>query len=87
MKLHSWAVKHDLDGDGLIIKTIHERGVGYDRPFDWDEMTLNLKIYQKLDDGTEKVYLKLENQDTVMNNEEHINKITKKLLQSMKTKE
>ena len=40
-----WAVKHDLDGDGLIIKTINNKGVGYDRPFDIDEIKIDLKVY------------------------------------------
>ena len=43
--LLDWAVKHDLDGDGLLIKTIFNKGVGYDRPFDFDEFTIDLKIY------------------------------------------
>lgn len=43
--LHDWIVRHDVDGDGLIIKTIHDRGVGYDRPIDFDEITLDLKTY------------------------------------------
>jgi hypothetical protein len=43
--LLDWSVKHDLDGDGMIIKTIFNKGVGYDRPFDFDEFTIDLKIY------------------------------------------
>jgi hypothetical protein len=39
-------VKHDLDGDGSIIKSIFNKGVGYDRPYDYDEFTIDLKIYQ-----------------------------------------
>ena len=45
MKLHDWIIRNDLDGDGMIIKTIHERGVGYDRPYEFDEITIDLKTY------------------------------------------
>ena len=46
VKLIEWSVKHDLDADGNLIKTIWNKGIGYDRPYDWDEITLDLKIYQ-----------------------------------------
>lgn len=46
IKLHDWLIKHDLDGDGLMIKTIYNKGVGYDRPFDHDEIVIDLKVYQ-----------------------------------------
>lgn len=45
VKLHSWIIRHDLLGDKRIIKTMHQKGVGYDRPFDFDEITLDLKVY------------------------------------------
>lgn len=45
VKLYDWIVRHDLHADGNMIKTIHERGVGYDRPFDFDEIVLDLKVY------------------------------------------
>ena len=47
VKLHDWIVKHDIDGDKNIIKTIVDRGVGYDRPFELCEITLDMKIYTK----------------------------------------
>lgn len=50
MKLYEWTVRHDLDADGMIIKTIHDRGVGYDRPFEYDEITIDLKVYQIIND-------------------------------------
>ena len=49
VKLHDWVIRHDLLGDKKIIKTIHEKGVGYDRPFDFDEITIDLKMYQEID--------------------------------------
>jgi hypothetical protein len=45
VKLLDWNVKHDLDGDGLIIKSIFNKGVGYDRPFEFDEITISLRIH------------------------------------------
>ena len=45
MKLHDWIVKHDVFGDGNIIKTVFDKGVGYDRPFDYDYITIDMKIY------------------------------------------
>lgn len=45
IKLLDWAVKHDLDGDGMLIKTVFNKGVGYDRPFDHDEIHIALKVY------------------------------------------
>ena len=44
--LHEWFVRHDLDGDGLLIKNILEKGEGYDRPDEIDEVTFDLRVYQ-----------------------------------------
>jgi hypothetical protein len=46
LKLIDWAIRHDLDGDGLLLKTILNRGTGLDRPFDFDEIKVDLKIFQ-----------------------------------------
>lgn len=46
VKLLDWCVKHDLDGDSSIIKSIFNKGIGYDRPYNYDEFTIDLKIYQ-----------------------------------------
>lgn len=70
----------------MIIKTVHDRGVGYDRPFDYDELVLDLKVYQIVD-GKEIVYHQLESQATFMHERKHVSLILKKILQSMKTKE
>ena len=51
VKLYDWIVRHDLDADGMIYKTIWDRGEGYDRPFDYDELILDFKEYQITDDG------------------------------------
>lgn len=45
IKLHSWVVRHDLDGDGQILKTIFKRGVGYDRADRLDEIVIDIKIF------------------------------------------
>ena len=65
IKLHDWIVKHDLDGDRNIIKTILDRGVGYDRPFDLCEIIIDLKIYTK-EENEEIVYKEFKDLDTVM---------------------
>lgn len=87
VKLYSWSVKHDLDGDGMLLKSILERGVGYDRPFEYDEVTLDLRVWQVLNDSSEKVYQEYSGLETLMSNTEHISNTTKKVLQSMKTNE
>jgi hypothetical protein len=35
-----------VDGDGKIVKTVHNRGFGLDRPAEFDEIRLALKIFQ-----------------------------------------
>lgn len=45
IKLIDWVVRHDLLGDGQLIKTILETGSGYDRPSLYDEVYLDLKVY------------------------------------------
>jgi len=47
VKLHDFIVRHDINGDGLLIKSVLERGKGFDRPSKNDEITLDLKIYQR----------------------------------------
>jgi FK506-binding protein 4/5 len=68
VKLHDWAVKHDLDGDGMLIKNIVTRGLGYDRPFDFDEIKIDMRVYQVTEEG-ERVYLDLKEHSTVMSDE------------------
>ena len=43
--MHEWTVRHDIQGDGLLIKTILKRGRGFDRPSLKDTIVCNLKIY------------------------------------------
>jgi len=45
IKLHSWIIRHDVDGDGRIIKTIEAKGFGMERPAHFDEIRLSLKIH------------------------------------------
>lgn len=56
VKLISWVIRHDLLGDKNLLKTIYERGDGYDRPTLYDELYLDLKVYQKAEDGSETVF-------------------------------
>ena len=53
VKLIDWIVRHDLLGEGSLMKTIHERGTGYDRPAQHDEIAFNLKVFQKNEAGEE----------------------------------
>ena len=86
--LLDWSVKHDLDGDRMIIKTIFDKGVGYDRPFDFDEFTIDLKIYQKLaDDAPDTVLLHNPDLTSDMTDTTNITPLIKKILQTMKTEE
>ena len=43
--MYDWITRHDVDGDGMILKTVHDKGIGYDRPFDYDEICIDLKVY------------------------------------------
>ena len=45
VKLISWVIRHDLLGDKHLLKTIHERGDGYDRPSQYDELFFDLKVF------------------------------------------
>ena len=45
IRLISWVVRHDLLGEKSLLKTIHERGDGYDRPSQYDELYLDLKMH------------------------------------------
>jgi hypothetical protein len=36
VKLIDWVVRHDINGDGLIIKTILQRGSGFERATNYD---------------------------------------------------
>jgi hypothetical protein len=41
--LIDWVVRHDLDGDGILIKTIEEPGTGYERCQEFDDIVIDLK--------------------------------------------
>ena len=40
----------------MLLKTIHERGDGYDRPSLYDELLFDLKVFQQAEDGTQTVF-------------------------------
>lgn len=54
--MFDWVVRHDLLGDKNLIKTIISRGDGYDRPTLFDELNVDLKVYQKGEDGSEVIF-------------------------------
>lgn len=84
--MHDWIVKHDIDGDKNIIKTILDRGVGYDRPFELCEIKIDLKIYTKIGD-VEVVYREEKDLETTMTDREVIGPLVKKIINSMKKTE
>ena len=84
IKLHSWVIRHDLLGEGSLVKTIHEQGHGYDRPTQYDEIFLDLKVYQKADDGSEIVFSEIKGAEHLMTDAEVITPVVKRILQSMK---
>lgn len=45
--LHDWVTRHDILGNGLLVKTLLEKGRGFDRPAAADHVKINLKMYQK----------------------------------------
>jgi len=47
VRLLDWIVRHDLNADGNIMKTIVKKGVGYDRPSPNDQLCLDIKAYQQ----------------------------------------
>ena len=57
------------------MKTISQRGAGFDRPFKYDEMTLDLKVYQG-----ETIFQQFENQEYLLNEEDVIRPTVKKVL-------
>ena len=68
------------------MKTIVERGVGYDRPFDLCEIVIDMKVYTKTE-GKEFVYLEYLDLHTFMTDKEKITPIIKKIINSMKKQE
>jgi len=52
-----------------LLKTIHERGDGYDRPTMYDELFFDLKVFQKVEDGTETVFQEFESEEYLMTDE------------------
>ena len=77
--LHDFVIRHDLDGDGKIFKTIHERGFGFDRPGLYDEIRIDLKIYQN-----DKVFVEIESVELLMTNHKIITPLVAKVLKTMK---
>lgn len=45
IRLVDWVIRHDLLGDGQLLKTVLQWGEGYDRPSLYDELYLDVKVY------------------------------------------
>lgn len=84
MTLKDWTIKHDLFGEGSIMKTINEKGVGYDRPSKHDELLFSVKVSQQGKTLLEnpKVALCYENQES-----EYVTPTISKILASLKREE
>lgn len=67
-------------GDKQLIKTISERGEGYDRPTLYDELFLDLKVYQKAEDGSEIVFESIIDGEHLMTDAEVITPVVKRVL-------
>lgn len=82
--LIDWVVKHDLLGEGSILKTISQRGTGYDRPEKHDELTISLKVTQ-----TDRTLIDVKELDWTFDVKDHplITPTTRKILSSMKLAE
>lgn len=76
-------MRHDLNADGNIIKTISKKGIGYDRPSSFDELTVSIKAYQ----GNE-VFIDITNFVANYNVKPSVlTPVIKSILESMKTQE
>ena len=71
IRLVDWVIRHDLLGDGNLLKTVHQQGVGYDRPNLYDEIYLDLKVYQRQSDAEAQpvVFCDLSNAEKLMSDE------------------
>jgi hypothetical protein len=79
VKLHDWVVRHDINGDGILIKTILQKGEGMDRVGYHDEITLDLKLYQR-----ETVFCEFKDLASSISNKKDIPKTIATILESMK---
>ena len=79
IKLYDWIVRHDLYADGAILKTIHDKGIGFDRADSFDEIRINLRISQG-----ENVFADLKEIEVLMTDTDIITPVTTKVLNSMK---
>ena len=84
VKLIDWIVRHDLLGEGSMLKTIHTRGTGYDRPALYDEVVIDLKVFQKDEAGEEKVFASVQEHELLMTDQDLLTPVVRKILQSMK---
>ena len=79
VKLHDWIVRHDINGDGILVKTLLQKGEGMDRVGFHDEITIDVKIYQR-----EKVFCEFTDLSTSISNQKDVPKTVGTILESMK---
>lgn len=76
VKLHDWTVRHDILGNGLLIKTLKQKGRGFDRPSVNDFVKIDIKMYQK-----DQVFFEQDGLDTAT---AELPPTVQKILESMK---
>lgn len=84
VKLIEWTVKHDILGDGNIMKTILKRGTGYDRPRNFEELEIDLLVYAE--GQKESPFVNLQKKSLSMT-DDLITPVVRKILNSMKPDE
>ena len=82
IKLHDWIIRNDVDGDGKIVKTVHNRGFGMDRPAEFDEIRLALKIFQG-----NQIFCDFDCIELIMTDKKIITPVVYKVLTTMKEEE
>lgn len=79
--LYDWVTRHDILGNGLLVKTLHEKGRGFDRPAAHDHVKINMKMYQKVPQVGEKVFVEKTEFSTTVS---ALHQTVQRLLESMK---
>lgn len=83
VKLYDWIVRHDLDGDGILIKTVEQAGVGYERCQKFDDLLLSFSCSQKDAEGKFVNFYEKEN-FACKHKDEALSETLRKILASMK---
>ena len=80
IKMHEWTVRHDLNADGIFVKTVKAKGQGFHKPVYFDEVTFKVKMFQK-----HKTFWEEDSVTCKLNDEEALPLTAKTILQTMKS--